>query len=266
MRKAIYFDNRLGISSFLNNDVLIEKPVDYEVLDYYTISKWLEQSDKDDILIFAQDIIPYTAYEITPFNNDSKLLNFIRRGGIVTWIGDVPFFYRLHCFSKEYKEKIERVKDLLKKQVAFTPTPEFYLQKFGPYDKGDQICVLDIIGGFYVDVDRENVNWISLDYEHLGFFKLNEVCYLYSPSTVNKTLLGKLLQYESNASLRPIKYTTKILPLSLTTLSGVCKGKYAGSWIAQIREGYFIRLYDVKEELNAHKVFEITEKIASTNI
>lgn len=107
------------------------KPNGYDVVDYFTVSKFLEQAGKGDVLVFAQDVVPYTIYDVTPFNSDSKLGSFIKKGGIVVWVGDIPFSYRLHCFSKEYKEKIERVKEVLKRQVAFTPVPDFYLQSLG---------------------------------------------------------------------------------------------------------------------------------------
>ena len=263
--KAVYYDPKLGISSFLDDRLFRSTPEGYEIVDYFTVSKWLENAGRGDVLVFAQDIVPDTIYDITPFNSDSKLGEFIKKGGVVVWVGDIPFFYRLRCFPKEneYKGKIERVKEVLKRQVAFTPIPDFYLQRFGPYEKGDKICVLDIIGGFYIDVNEISVSWISLEYKHLGFLRLNEYCYLYSPTPVNQTLIGKMLRYVSHESLRPIKYTTNILPLTLTTLDGVCKGKYAGSWIAQIGEGYFVRLYDVNEEIDPNKVFEIAEKITT---
>lgn len=259
-RKAIYFDKRYGLTSFLDNRIYEDRPSDYEVVDYYSISKWLEESGKGDIIVFAQDIIPYTAYNITPYSTDSKLLRFLHRGGIVVWVGDAPFFYRLHCFDKSVKGELEKTKEKLKKSVAFTPLPDFYLDKFGPYERGDNVCIMDIIGGFYADINE--VTWLSLDYRHLNFYKLSEVCYLSSERYVTTTLIGKLLDYRSSVTVRPTKLTTRLYPLTLTTLEGVCKGKYAGSWIASVDSGFFVRLYDNKDDIDTKKVFDIGEKLS----
>ena len=259
-RKAIYFDNRYGISSFLDDRIYKGKPPDYEVVDYYSISKWLDEAGKGDVLVFGQDIVPYTAYEITPFSQDSKLLRFLQRGGTVVWVGDAPFFYRLHCYDKEMKEELEKTKESLKRSVSFTPMPNFYLEKFGPHEKGDKLCTLDIIGGFYAD---SQVTWIGLEYKHLGFYKLNDVCYLGGKRNVNVTLIGKMLGYNSLTTIRPTKRTTRLYPLTLTTLEGICKGVYAGSWIAEVGGGIFVRLYDDTEEIDVEKVFEIGEKVSS---
>ena len=259
-RKAVYYDERYGASSFLDDRVYKERPKDYEVLDYFSISKWLDEAGKGDLLVFAQDVVPYTAYEITPFSQDSKLLRFLQRGGTVVWVGDVPFFYRLHCYEREMRDKLNETKEALKRSVAFTPMPNFYLQKFGPCERGDKVCALDIIGGFYADLE---VEWMGLDYKHLGFYKLNEVCYLGSKTNVRPTLLGGLLGYEDAFSVRPTKYTTRIYPLTITTLEGVCRGRYAGSWIAEVGGGAFVRLYDDLDGVEVSKIFEIGERIAS---
>ncbi|QGA68538.1 hypothetical protein [Sulfolobus sp. E11-6] len=262
VKKVVYYDRTVS-PSFLDTKVILSKPPDYDVVNYFTISEWLEVAGKGDILVFAHDIIPYTVYEITPYSTDSKLLRFLQRGGIVVWLGDVPFFYRLHCYDSSQEKEIEETKELLKKNVSYTLMPEFYLKKYGPYKRDEQLCTLDIIGGFYADLN--NVSWIGLDFKHLNFYKLNDVCYLNTPARITPTIIGKLLGYQSRETIRPVKLTTKIFPLTMTELDGICQGKYAGSWMAQIGEGVFVRLYDHREDIvNVSNIFKIAETLSNS--
>ena len=261
VRKAIYYDKKLDISSLLDDRVYKAKPEDYQVLDYDSISSWLDGVKPGDILVFAQDVVPFTAYDIRPESTESKLLNFLRNGGIVVWLGDAPFMYRVRCFDSGYYTKVWNARWMFKKYVAFSPSADVYVTKFGPYERGDRVCMLDIIGGFYTDLEK--VTWISHDYKHLNFFKLNYVCFLNQPAYTVLTLTGKLFGYNGTVTLRPTRVTTRIFPLNTLRLEGICEGKYAGSWIADVGEGYFVRLYDVKDEIDTNKVFEIAERISN---
>ena len=239
-----------------------ETPKDYEVLDYFTIADWLDKAGRGDLLVFAQDVVPYTAYDVTIYSHDSKLLRFLQRGGTVVWVGEAPFYYRLHCYNREMRDKIYEAREALRRSVSYTPMPSFYLQKFGPYERGDKVCVFDIIGGFYIDLG--DVRWIGYDYKHLTFYKLKDVCDLREPVQTETTFTGMVLGYDSKLTVRPTKHTTRIYPLTVTRLSGIgCSGRYAGSWFAEVSGGVFVRLYDVVSEINAEKVFEIGEKVAS---
>ena len=260
VRKAIYYDGKINISSFLDDRIYKAKPEDYTLLDYDSISSWLDNSKPGDILVFGQDVIPYTAYDITPVSSESKLLKFLNNGGIVVWIGDAPFYYRVRCYDTKYRDAILDTLEIFKKRVVFTPVPDVYIQKFGPYERDDKVCIMDIIGGFHIDLEK--VSWISLDYEHLNFLKQSEVCFMGSPVYTTQTLIGKLLGYDGTVTVRPTKLTTKIFPLTIVKMHGICSGKYAGSWIANVGSGYFVRLYDVVDEVNVIKTFSIAEQLS----
>ena len=265
MRKAVYYDRKYGVSVLIDDRLYKETPKDYEVLDYFSIADWLDKAGRGDLLVFAQDVVPYTAYDVALYSYDSKLLRFLQRGGTVVWVGEAPFYYRLHCFEREMKDKLNKAKEALRRSVSYTPVPEFYLQKFGPYERGDKVCIFDIIIWYYVDlVDPVDVRWIGYDYKHLTFYKLRDVCDLREPVQTETTFTGMVLGYDSKLTVRPTKHTTRIYPLTVTRLSGIgCSGRYAGSWFAEVSGGVFVRLYDVVSEINAEKVFKIGERVAS---
>ena len=246
-----YFDEKYGIPN--------KKPPEGETIGYYEIGDWLDKHGKGDVLIFTQDILPYTAYDITPFSDDSKLERFIRRGGIVVWLGDAPFAFRLHCYETTERQKLEKIKRMLEKATAHLPVPEMITSKFGIFEKENKLCVNDVIYGYHIDEER--VHYSDMMRKHMEFYKLNDICFLSEKQPTETTITGKLLGYNGKFTIRPTKLTTNIEPITRLELYGVCAGKYAGAFAKKLGKGYFLRLYDVPEEVDMEKVNEIVKKI-----
>ncbi|MBB5253737.1 hypothetical protein HNQ62_001507 [Sulfurisphaera ohwakuensis] len=79
-------------------------------LNYFSIEQWLLNHGKGDVIVFLQDVLPYTAFNasyIDLFNLNNNLGNFLLKGGIVIWLSDVPFFYRLRCDKNADIDKVK---------------------------------------------------------------------------------------------------------------------------------------------------------------
>lgn len=61
---------------------------DEELLD------WINKRGENAYLIFGTDVVPYKVHNYQEVDvSATPLISFIKRGGTVIWIGDVPFFY-----------------------------------------------------------------------------------------------------------------------------------------------------------------------------
>ena len=75
-------------------NILMDK-FSYTVVDYskliQVIKDAINGNARDYAIVFVNDVVPYELFnnDIDPMN--SLLMRFIAKGGVVTWIGDVPF-------------------------------------------------------------------------------------------------------------------------------------------------------------------------------
>ncbi|BCU69761.1 hypothetical protein [Stygiolobus caldivivus] len=243
---AVYYDEKLeGVGMEFLEKGEVRKAFTGTRLDYSTVGQWLSEHGKGDVIVFLQDVLPYTAFN-SPYSDlfslDNNLGKFVSRGGTVVWLGDVPFFYRVRCDKGVDKQKVEQK---FKEGLKFVLKGEFFLNKFHATEvDGYGVCFRDIISNWHFD-EYYSLRFISLSTRYLRFFDISKVCYLEKKVEVRGTLLSLLLGYKSNVSLRPVKLDSEYMPLNVTKLlTPSCSGRYAGSWVRQIGEGYFVRLYD----------------------
>ncbi|NON62838.1 hypothetical protein, partial [Acidianus sp. RZ1] len=126
----------------------------------------------------------------------------------------------------------------------------FYEIRLNLKKVGDKICYRDIIYDRHIDIEEGKVNiyYRSVREKILDLFSLLDICYLNEKAKANLTIVGKMLKYKGNEVLRPVRLSGNIIPLNVARLySGTCVGDFTGSWIKQIGDGYFIRLYDYGE-------------------
>ena len=266
MVTAVYYDEKLedvGME-FLRKGEVKKALGETEKLDYLTVGQWLLSHGKGDVLVFLQDVLPYTAFNssyIDFFSLNNNLGKFLSNGGTVVWVGDVPFFYRLRCEQVNKAEVEEKFKEGLK----FVTPKEFFLSKFKIREvEGYGVCFRDIISNWHFD-EGHNLRFISLFTKYLGFFDISKVCYLDREVNVEPTLTGELLNYRSRKSFRPVKLSVEYTPLNVTNLlTPSCSGKYTGSWIRKVGKGYFVRLLDYSPSAEEIKdAIKVGERIAS---
>lgn len=127
----------------------------------------------------------------------------------------------------------------------------FYEARLNLKKVSDKMCYRDIIYDRYIDItedDKVNIYYRSVRERILDLFSLLDICYLKEKAKANLTIVGKMLRYKGNEVLRPIRLSGNNIPLNIARLySGSCIGDFTGSWIKQIGDGYFIRLYDYGE-------------------
>ena len=249
MEIAVYYDEKLesiGMEFLKREEVRkVLEEVPYTRLDYSSVDKWLSSHGRGDVVIFLQDVLPYTAFNasyLELFGTGNILGDFLNRGGTVVWLGDVPFFYRLRCVQGADKNL---VKDRFEVGLKSVYPKEFYLDKFNITEvEGYGLCFRDIIFNLHLD-DSYSPRHISMFTKYLGFFDLSKVCYLDREVSAEATFTGKLLGYNPGRTLRPVKLTHEYEPLSVTRLvTPSCSGTYAGSWVRRVGKGYFVRLLD----------------------
>jgi hypothetical protein len=109
-----YYDERYP-NNWIDKDISIEikdyleKELSAHIKNACELRKWL--TDKinsgyekiDSILIFCQDIVPDTVYDLE--NPNALLRKYLDTGGNIIWMGDVPFCY---IGYQEFKRKLNR--------------------------------------------------------------------------------------------------------------------------------------------------------------
>ncbi len=89
MKVAVY----CGAKSWI--DICDKVPGNLTKLNYENVLSWLNGAGEGDYLIFGTDVIPYTIFNYPETNlANTPLFAFLRRGGRVIWIGDVPLMFR----------------------------------------------------------------------------------------------------------------------------------------------------------------------------
>jgi len=245
MESAIYYDYKLkGIGSETLKDIepiLSSLKTQFKVVDYYEIGDWLKTHGKGDLLIFFQDVIPYTAFnaEYTElFSKSNNIYQFINRGGNILWLGHVPFFYRVRCGN--FDIDISKVEERYKKFIKLVRLSE------------NETCYRDIVSNVYITPSLE-IKPIPIPTKYLGLIDISSVCYNEQVMDAEETLTAKLIKISPqdqvkdifSKTYRPHKPSRLIIPLNIINLSEpFCKGKYYGSWIGMIGKGHFIRLLD----------------------
>lgn len=256
---AVYYDQGLketGMEFLQKSDAEIRAVIDesgVEVLGYEKVGDWLNKRGKGAVLVFLQDVMPYTAFDADMdnlFTTVNRLGGFLKRGGVVVWIGDVPFFYRVRCVPSDVD--VGEVKARAERFLTST----FLREKLKPVSRDGQICYRDIIGNNYIPayIAGEEVlapypRPIPLPTRYLGVVDISSVCYLDAPVRAEETPFAKMIKKEFpdvdfGRSLRPHK-STRVTAINLVQLNTpFCRGDYSGMWIAKVGEGYFIRLFD----------------------
>jgi len=283
---GIYYDYRLkdvGMESLRAVDnkvqsVLEEVKSRVKILGYHDVGNWLEEHGRKDLLLFFQDVMPYSAFnaEIKNLSSENnRLYDFLKKGGTVIWLGDVPFFYRIRCEKMKVDENSVRNKigllnsNFIKEKISFKKITE------------EEVCYRDIISNAYIpnnilnpSLSLPNILPIPIPTKYLGFLDISQVCYSNTLLNTNETVFGKLVELSSlgkikgmfEKSLRPHKIIRNMVPLNRITLNEqFCKGEYSGSWLTQIGEGYFVRLFDYGSELSEENIkdsIKLGEKIA----
>ncbi|MFP3491898.1 MAG: hypothetical protein RXN86_03890 [Vulcanisaeta sp.] len=275
MEIGIYYDYRrkdVGMESLKAVDdkiqsVLEEVKSSVKILGYHEVGNWLEEHGRKDLLLFFQDVMPYSAFNAefaNLFSKKSRLYGFLKRGGTVIWLGDVPFFYRIRCEKMKVDENSVRNKigllnsNFIKEKIGFKKITE------------DEVCYRDIISNAYIPIDILNpsilfpsILTIPIPTKYLGFLDISQVCYTNTLLNTNETVFGKLIELSSlgqikgmfEKSHRPHKIIRNIVPLNHITLNEqFCKGEYSGSWIAEVEEGYFVRLFDYGSEISEENI------------
>ena len=286
MEIGIYYDYRLkdvGMESLRAVDnkvqsVLEEVKSRVKILGYHDVGNWLEEHGRKDLLLFFQDVMPYSAFnaEIKNLSSENnRLYDFLKKGGTVIWLGDVPFFYRIRCEKMKVDENSVRNKigllnsNFIKEKISFKKITE------------EEVCYRDIISNAYIpnnilnpSLSLPNILPIPIPTKYLGFLDISQVCYSNTLLNTNETVFGKLVELSSlgkikgmfEKSLRPHKIIRNMVPLNRITLNEqFCKGEYSGSWLTQIGEGYFVRLFDYGSELSEENIkdsIKLGEKIA----
>jgi len=245
MDLAIYYDYRLkdiGSETLKDMEPVIDflKP-QFKVIGYYEIEDWLKTHGEGDLLVFFQDVIPYTAFnaEYTQlFDKSNNLYQFIKRGGNALWLGYVPFFYRIRCGN--FDIDINKIEERYRKFIKSIRLSE------------NEICYRDIVSNAYIMPNLE-VKPISTPTKYLGFIDISNVCYSKQIMNAEKTLMTKFIETSFqnrvknifDRTYRPHKFSHSVVPLNTVDLSKpFCKGRHYGAWIGMIGKGHFIRLLD----------------------
>jgi len=272
---GIYYDYRLkdvGLESLKAVDnkiqsVLEEVKSRVKILGYHDVGNWLKEHGRKDLLLFFQDVMPYSAFNAEIGNlssENNRLYDFLKRGGTVIWLGDVPFFYRIRC------EKMKVDENSVKEKIGLLGS-SFIKEKIG-FKKitEEEVCYRDIISNAYIPINilnpslsLPNILPIPIPTKYLGFLDISQVCYSNTLLNTNETVFGKLVELSSlgkikgifEKSHRPHKIIRNIIPLNRITLNEqFCKGEYSGSWLTQIGEGYFVRLFDYGSEISEENI------------
>jgi len=272
---GIYYDYRLkdvgmeflrGVDSRIQS-VLEEVKSSVKILGYHEVGNWLEEHGRKDLLLFFQDVMPYSAFNAefeNLFSEDNRLYGFLKRGGTVIWLGNTPFFYRIRCERMKVDEESVRDKigllssSFVKKKLNFTKITE------------EEVCYRDIISTAYIPINIFNpsialpiISAIPIPTKYLGFLDISQVCYTDTLLNTNETILGKLMELSSFGQIkgvfvkshRPHKIIRGMIPLNRITINEqFCKGEYSGSWITEVEEGYFVRLFDHSFEISEESI------------
>ena len=275
MEIGIYYDYRLkdvgmeflrGVDSRIQN-VLEKVKSSVKILGYHEVGNWLEEHGRKDLLLFFQDVMPYSAFNAefeNLFSEDNRLYSFLKRGGTVIWLGNTPFFYRIRCERMKVDEESVRDKigllnsSFVKKKLNFTKITE------------EEVCYRDIISTAYIPINIFNpsialpiISAIPIPTKYLGFLDISKVCYTDTLLNTNETILGKLMELSSFGQIkgvfvkshRPHKIIRGMIPLNRITINEqFCKGEYSGSWITEVGEGYFVRLFDHSFEISEESI------------
>jgi hypothetical protein len=261
-RKDVGMETLKAVDDKLRN-VLEEVKSSVKILGYHEVGNWLEEHGSKDLILFFQDVIPYSAFNVEfndLFSEDNRLYGFLKRGGTVVWMGDVPFFYRMRCEKMKVDENGLRDKigflnsNFIKEKLNFRKITE------------EEVCYRDIISTAYIPMDFFNPSILSppilsipIPTKYLGFLDISKVCYTNNSLNANETFFGKLIELASLGEIkgmfarshRPHKITRNIVPLNrITLIEQLCKGEYSGSWMAEVEEGYFVRLFDHISEIS----------------
>jgi len=261
MELTIYYDYRLkdiGSETLKDMKPIIDllKPK-FKVIGYHEVGEWLKTHGKGDLLIFFQDVIPYTAFDaeyVDLFGKFNNLYQYIKRGGNVLWLGYVPFFYRVRCgnFNIDVSQAEERHRQFIK-VVRLSE---------------NEVCYRDIVSNIYITPSLK-LRPIEIPTKYLGFIDISDVCYSNQVINTKETTIAKFMESEIknifNKTYRPHKFSRPVIPLNTVDLSETfCVGRYYGSWIGMIGEGYFIRLLDYAPHITKEDVLSavtIAEKI-----
>jgi len=272
---GIYYDYRLkdvgmeflrGVDSRIQS-VLEEVKSSVKILGYHEVGNWLEEHGRKDLLLFFQDVMPYSAFNAefeNLFSEDNRLYGFLKRGGTVIWLGNTPFFYRIRCERMKVDEESVRDKigllnsSFVKKKLNFTKITE------------EEVCYRDIISTAYIPINIFNpsialpiISAIPIPTKYLGFLDISKVCYTDTLLNTSETILGKLMELSSFGQIkgvfvkshRPHKIIRGMIPLNRITINEqFCKGEYSGSWITEVGEGYFVRLFDHSFEISEESI------------
>ena len=275
MEIGIYYDYRLkdvgmeflrGVDSRIQS-VLEEVKSSVKILGYHEVGNWLEEHGRKDLLLFFQDVMPYSAFNAefeNLFSEDNRLYSFLKRGGTVIWLGNTPFFYRIRCERMKVDEESVRDKigllnsSFVKKKLNFTKITE------------EEVCYRDIISTAYIPINIFNpsialpiISAIPIPTKYLGFLDISKVCYTDTLLNTSETILGKLMELSSFGQIkgvfvkshRPHKIIRGMIPLNRITINEqFCKGEYSGSWITEVGEGYFVRLFDHSFEISEESI------------
>ena len=275
MEIGIYYDYRLkdvgmeflkGVDNKIQN-VLEEVKSSVKILGYHEVGNWLEEHGRKDLLLFFQDVMPYSAFNAefeNLFSEDNRLYGFLKRGGTVIWLGNVPFFYRIRCERMKVDENSVRDKigllnsSFVKKKLNFTKITE------------EEVCYRDIISTAYIPINIFNpsialpiISAIPIPTKYLGFMDISQVCYTDTLLNTSETVFGKLMELSSFGQIkgmfvkshRPHKIIRGMIPLNRITINEqFCEGEYSGSWMAEVEEGYFVRLFDHSFEISEENI------------
>lgn len=172
-----------------------------ELLNYDSIKDFLEKGkeEKGNVLVFLQDVIPYSAFNSSYsdlFSLNSRLGQFLSAGNVVVWLGDVPFFYRYYCVDADIdKDTFMRI---FEERNKYSIDFNFNKAHLHPTKLEDgTLCYRDIIyTAYFIFKPQEKdieTRYIWFNTRYLGFFDLSDVCYLEEEKSGELTILGKLL-------------------------------------------------------------------------
>jgi len=255
MELAIYYDYKLkeiGSETLKNMEPIIDllKPK-FKVVGYHEVGEWLKTHGKGDLLIFFQDVIPYTAFNaeyVDLFGKLNNLYQYIKRGGNILWLGYVPFFYRIRC--GDFNIDINQAEEHHKQFIKLIRLSE------------NEICYRDIVSNVYI-MPSLKLRPIEIPTKYLGFIDISDVCYNDQTMNAEETAIAKFIEISSqgkiknifNKAYRPHKFSRPVVPLNTVDLfQSFCVGRYYGSWIGMIGEGYFIRLLDYAPHITKEDV------------
>jgi len=265
MELAIYYDYKLkdiGSETLKDMEPIIDllKPK-FKVIGYHEVGEWLKTHGKGDLLVFFQDVIPYTAFDaeyVDLFSKFNNLYQYIKRGGNVLWLGYVPFFYRIRC--GDFNIDISQAEERHRQSIKTVKLSE------------NEACYRDIVSNVYITPSLK-LRPIEIPTKYLGFIDISDVCYSNQVIDAKETAIAKFIEISSqseiknifNKTYRPHKFSRPVIPLNTVDLfQSFCVGRYHGSWIGMIGEGYFIRLLDYAPHVTKEDVLsavKIAEKI-----